>query len=300
MKTTILVAGGTGNLGGRIIKVLLAKGADVRAIVRSTTDNSKVHKLEQQGVKVIRVSVSDVSELTQACKGASCIISALQGLHDVIVDTQSVLLDAAIAAGVPRFIPSDYSCDFTKLSVGDNRNFDLRREFHEHLQKRSIAATTIFNGAFADMLTGQMPLILFKAKRVLYWGNADQRMDFTTIDDTAAFTASAALDSSTPRILRIAGDQVSARELTAIVSDVTGKKFRLFRAGGLGMLGTLIKVARMFTPRKKDTFPAWQGMQYMHNMFEGRAKLDPLDNDRYPDIKWTSTKQLLAARVSNK
>ena len=66
------------------------------------------------------------------------------------------------------------------------------------------------------------------------------------------------------------------------------------------MLGTLIKVARMFTPRKKDTFPAWQGMQYMHNMFEGRAKLDPLDNDRYPDIKWTSTKQLLAARVSNK
>jgi hypothetical protein len=39
------------------------------------------------------------------------------------------------------------------------------------------------------MLTGQMPLILFKLKRVLYWGDADQRMDFTTMDDTAAFTA---------------------------------------------------------------------------------------------------------------
>jgi uncharacterized protein YbjT (DUF2867 family) len=294
--TTILVAGGTGDLGGRIIKALLKRGADIRAIVRSSTDDAKVQKLEQQGVKVIRVNMSDVAELTQACMGVSCLISALQGLHDVIVELQSVLLDAAIAAGVPRFIPSDFSCDFTKLSVGDNRNFDLRREFHERLNKASIAATSIFNGAFTDLLTGQMPLLLFKLKRVLYWGNADQRMDFTTRDDTAAFTASAALDSSTPRFLRIAGDQLSARELTAVMSEVTGKKFRLFRAGSLGMLGTLIKVVRTVAPGEKEIFPAWQGMQYMHNMFDGRAKLEPLDNERYPDIKWTSAKELLAAR----
>jgi nucleoside-diphosphate-sugar epimerase len=299
MKTTILIAGGTGNLGGRIIKALLRRGADVRAIVRSSSDDDKIQKFEQQGVKVIRLNMSDVSELTQACIGASCLISALQGLHDVIVEMQSVLLDAAIAAGVPRFIPSDFSCDFTKLSVGDNRNFDLRREFHERLDKASIAATSIFNGAFADMLTGQMPLILFKLKRVLYWGDADQRMDFTTMDDTAAFTASAALDLSTPRILRIAGDQLSARELTAVVNEVTGKKFHMFRAGGLGMLGTLIKVARTVAPGKKEIYPAWQGMQYMRNMFDGRAKLEPLDNERYPDIKWTSAKELLAAASNN-
>ena len=291
--TTILIAGGTGNLGGRIIKNLLRKGADVRAIVRSGTDDAKVQKLEQQGVKIIRVNMSDVYELTQACKGVSCIVSALQGLHDVIVEMQSTLLDAAIATGVPRFIPSDFSCDFTKLSVGDNRNFDLRREFDERLDKTSISATTIFNGAFADMLTGQMPLILFKMKRVLYWGNADQRMDFTTIDNTAEFTANAALDASTPRILRIAGDEISARDLSVVVSEVTGKKFRLFHAGSLGMLGTLIKVARTFVSGKNKLMPAWQGMQYMHNMFEGRAKLEPLDNERYPDIKWTNARELL-------
>ena len=62
-------------------------------------------------------------------------------------------------------------------------------------------------------------------------------------------------------------------ELTAVVSGVTGKEFRLFRAGGLGMLGTLIKVARTVAPRKKELYPAWQGMQYMRNMFDGRAKL---------------------------
>ncbi len=185
---------------------------------------------------------------------------------------------------------------FHQFPPGENRNLDLRRDFHERLDKTSIRATTIFNGAFAEMLTGQMPLILFKRKRVLYWGDADQRMDFTTIDDTAAFTASAALDPSTPRFLRIAGDQLSARELAAVVSEVTGKKFRLFRAGGLGMLGTLIKVARTVAPGEKELYPAWQGMQYMRNMFDGRAKLEPLDNDRYPGIRWTTVRDVLSAR----
>jgi uncharacterized protein YbjT (DUF2867 family) len=296
MRTSILVAGGTGNLGERIINSLLERGAEVRVVVRSGSDVEKLKKLKKPGVKVFQVRMSNVEELTDACSGVSCVVSALNGLRDVIVGTQTVLLDAAIKAGVPRFIPSDYSIDFTRYPPGENRNLDLRREFHERLDKASISATSILNGAFSELLTGQMPLILFKLKRVLYWGNADQRMDFTTMDDTASFTASAALDPSTPRILRIAGDQVSARELTAIVSEVTGQKFRLIRAGGLGMLGTIIKVARTVAPGEKDIFPAWQGMQYMRNMFDGRAKLKPLDNDRYPGMHWTNVRDVLSAR----
>lgn len=286
----IVVAGATGNLGGRIARALLERGASVRALVRSSTAREKIERLEALGVTI-------ASEAAPACSGAACVVSALAGLRDAIVDAQTVLLEAAVRAGVPRFIPSDFSIDFTKFPPGENRNLDLRREFHTRLDKTSISATTIFNGAFADMLTGRMPLILFKAKRVLYWGNADQRMDFTTIDDTAAFTASAALDPSTPRFLRIAGDQLSARELAAVVSEVTGEKFRLFRAGGLGTLGALIRIARAIAPGEKQLYPAWQGMQYMRNMFDGRAKLEPLDNSRYPGIRWTTVRDVLRARL---
>jgi len=291
---TIVVAGATGNLGGRIARALRERGARVRALVRPSTAQDKIERLRDLGVAIASIDLNNDSQVTQACSGASCVVSALQGLREVIVETQTVMLGAAIKAGVPRFIPSDYSIDFTKIAPGENRNLDLRRDFHERLAKASISATTIFNGAFADMLTGQMPLILFKLRRVLYWGNSDQRMDFTTIDDTATFTASAALDPSAPRILRIAGDQLSARELAGVASEVTGKKFRLFRAGGLGMLGALIKVARMVAPAEKEIFPAWQGMQYMRNMFDGRAKLEPLDNDRYPGLRWTTARDVLS------
>jgi nucleoside-diphosphate-sugar epimerase len=295
---TIVVAGATGNLGGRIVRALLKQGARVRALVRPGTAREKLERLQLQGLGVTMASVafSSASQVASACSGASCVVSALAGLREVIVEAQTVLLDAAIEADVPRFIPSDYSIDFSKFPPGENRNLDLRRDFHQRLDKTSIRATTIFNGAFTDMLTGQMPLILFQRRRVLYWGDADQRMDFTTMDDTAAFTASAALDPSTPRFLRIAGDQLSARELTAVVSEVTGKEFRLFRAGGLGMLGTLIKVARTVAPGERELYPAWQGMQYMRNMFDGRAKLEPLDNDRYPGIRWTTAREVLSAR----
>ena len=101
MNQPILVAGGTGNLGGRIIKALIARGAEVRAIVRNGSEPEKIEKLTELGAKVMTVNVSNVEELQQACQGASCVISALSGLHDVIVDLQTKLLDAANRGGCP-------------------------------------------------------------------------------------------------------------------------------------------------------------------------------------------------------
>jgi nucleoside-diphosphate-sugar epimerase len=293
MNKIIVVAGATGNLGQRITQALLERGAEVRVIVRATSDVAKIKKLEGLGAKVFIINQWTVEEISKACMSASCIVSALSGLKEVILDAQKILLDAAVATGVPRFIPSDYSLDFTKFSPGENRNLDWRREFHQYLDKAPIQATTIFNGAFADLLTNEMPLILFKQKLVLYWGNANHRMGFTTINDTAIFTANAALDASTPRFLTIAGDQISPKEIQTVVSEVMKKKFRLFRAGSKGLLGIIIKVARKLAPGKKELYPAWQGMQYMRNMIDERCTQAKLDNNRYPAMQWTSVRELL-------
>jgi hypothetical protein len=199
---------------------------------------------------------------------------------------------------VPRFIPSDYSIDYTKLPKGSNRNLDLRREFSELLNQAPIAATSILNGMFTDLLTGQAPVILFGLKRVAFWGNADQLFDFTTTENTAAYTAAAAMDPSTPRWLRIAGEVSSIRGLQAAASEVTGNKFKLLRAGGLGVLQTMIKITRALMRNNKEVFPPWQGMQYLHNMFTGLPKFTTLDNNRYPQIRWTSIREVLSTRAA--
>ena len=294
MKKTILVAGGTGDLGKRIIAALLKRNANVIAIVRYISDNAKVEELEKMGAKVIRVDMENVAELTQACKGVSCVVSALAGLHDAVVDGQAILLDAAIAAGVPRFIPSDYSCDFTQIAEGENRNFDLRKEFHKKLDVAPIASTSIMNGAFADVLAYNTPFYNVKENSIGYWGNdADYKVDFTTKDDTAAFTSAAALDDNTPKILRIASFQISANDLAIIAKSIKKTEFKITPMGSLEALSAYNKKERAAHPEgENELYPNWQGSQYMHSMFS--VQNVQTDNDRYHDISWTTAQEVLS------
>ena len=295
-----IVAGATGDLGGRIVRALVGRGAPVRALVRRGGPPERLTPLRALGASVVEVDFDDAAALARACAGGQCVVSALSGLHEVIVTAQAALLDAAVAAGVPRFIPSDYCIDYTTLPRGANRNLDLRAEFRARLDAAPIAATSVLNGMFADLLVGPAPVVLLPLRRVLYWHDADQPLDFTTIDDTAAFTAAAALDPTTPRFLRVAGDVLSARGLARAASEASGRRFRLLRAGGLGRLGLLIRVARTLAPGRGETFPPWQGMQYLRDMFSGRAKLAPLDNARYPALRHTTVRELLAAHLATR
>jgi len=293
MSPIIIVAGGTGNLGSKIIRNLVEMGATVRAIVRLDTTTEKLKQLEDAGAIVCSIDMMDVQQVSNACKDAHCVVSALAGLEEVVLKLQKVLLDGAVLAGVPRFIPSDYSLDFTKFSPGENRNLDWRRTFHTYLDAAPIQSTSIFNGAFADLLKGEMPMILAKQKWILYWGKAEHKMAFTTINDTAMYTAFVAMDNKTPRYLTIAGNLLSPNDVCNIVTEITGQKFKLFRAGGLKFLSILIKIVRKLAGGENELYPPWQGMQYMRNMIDERALVHHLDNDRYPKMKWTSVKTML-------
>lgn len=294
MNPFIVVAGATGDLGSRLVAALRQRGATVRALVRPETDPAKVDQLVQQGVDVCGVDFTDLPTLTQACTGASCVVSVLAGLHEVIVETQTQLLQAAVAAGVPRFIPSDFCSDYTQQAPGTNRNFDLRRAFQARLDQAPIAATSVLNGAFAEVLTYNIPLLDFRQQQVGYWEDADWRIDFTTKDDTAAFTAAAALDPATPRFLRIASFQPSPRELVDLARQAGRGDFALTRLGSRADLATAIQRARAANPAgEQQLYADWQQMQYLLSMFS--VQNQPLDNARYPSLTWTSPLTFLTA-----
>ena len=293
---SVILAGATGDLGERIGRALLRKGAKLRAIVRPGTPQDKKRHLEALGFTLVE-SAYDVPSLTAICASAGCIVSALNGLEDVIIDQQSALLDAAVAASVPRFIPSDFSLDYTRTRPGENRNMDLRRKFRARLDATPIRATSVLNGAFSTVLTDDAPILLPKVRRVLHWGDANQPLDFTTKDDVADYTADAALDHDAPRDLRIAGGSASATELAAIATMLSGRRYRTIRAGGMGRLGLAIRLARRVAPSDGDVFPAWQGMQYLRDMMSGRGQLMTHDNARYGKADWTDIRTMMIGRV---
>ena len=287
MKNLIVVAGATGNLGGRICKELIRAGAQVKAIVRSNSEKEKVDSLISMGVEIAIVTHFNKEELTAACKGAGCVVSAVTGLRDVIVDAQLELLHAAIAAGVPRFIPSDFSSDFTGVPHGENRNFDLRKEFQAHLNTSFIKATSIFNGCFADILRYNTPLFNVQNQTIAYYDNkTDWKIDFTTMDDTAAFTAKAALDPATPRFLRIASFSVSPNDLVTLSERYKAQKFKLVDMGSMEGFSAYNKIQRAQNPLgEQELYPRWQQAQYMYSMF--LVHNEEIDNGRYPELAWS-------------
>lgn len=283
----VAVAGATGGLGQLVAMELVKRGMSVKALVRPNTDPSRTEKLRNAGVTIASVDLSAVRDLTGELSGAICVVSTLQGLSDVIHTAQGKLLEASMAAKVPRFIPSDFSLDFTKTKVGSNRNLDLRRAFHTELKKSGIAWTSILNGGFMDLMVGDSPMINHKSHKVAYIGSQSQLLDFTTMVDTAAYTAEVAIDPNpTPNFLRIASHTLNVKDIAQAQSNVEGVTYKPSWMGTVGSMEFMIRVMRFFGG-ENDVFPAWQGMQYMANMFSGAGKLEPLDNNRYPNLTWT-------------
>jgi uncharacterized protein YbjT (DUF2867 family) len=292
----VAVAGAAGQLGSLIALNLRQRNMVVMALVRPGTAASRTRKLRDAGVTISEVNMNDVPALTETLKGASTVVSALQGLRDVMLGAQGALLQASVAAKVSRFIPSDYSLDFTKTTPGSNRNLDLRREFHKKLDESGIQWTSILNGAFMELLVaGHLQLINDSWHRITHFGSADQKLDLTTIPDVARYTAAVAADPRpTPKFLRIAGETLDAKELAAIVSRLHDRKYTTMWIGGVWFLQGLIAILKRAIGGEEDKLmPPWQGMQYLENMVSGQGKLDPVDNDRYPDLEWTTVEQAL-------
>ena len=258
------------------------------ALVRASPDQEKTDELSRMGANVIRVDFDNINEIAAACNNANCVVSAVAGLRDIVVDLQKNILDGAIKAGVTRFIPSDFCTDYNPLVPGENRNFDLRREFKTYLDATGIRATSIFNGAFADILKYNTPVLNLKNESISYWGEKSEwKLDFTTMDDTAAFTAVVALDDDAPRDLHIASFQISPSMIFKEVERITGKQFAMRNLGSMEEFAQFIKKQREDNPGgETELYAKWQQSQYLYSMFSTHH--ESLSNNRYDDLNWTT------------
>jgi uncharacterized protein YbjT (DUF2867 family) len=291
----VLVIGASGQLGRKIVRELVAaRRADVRVTHREATNKDALDALRETGAELVAADLTAPASLARACHGVDVIVSAVQGLRELIVDGQTRLLRAAEEAGVARMIPSDYALDFFKTEEGQNRNLDLRREFDRVLDQSSVRGTSLLCGAFMDLLAYGAMGPDQKTGIFRVWGDVDQPCDFTFTDDVARYVAELALDPEAPRVVRVAGDTKSARQLGAIFEEVRGKPVKLESMGSLDTLGAVIENLRAEDPAETNPFPRWQRLQYTRDMQSGRGQLSPLDNARYPSVHPVDIRGLLA------
>lgn len=141
MIQSIAVAGATGDLGKGVVHALLARGAKYRALVRTTSDTQQVDMLRAAGAAIVVLQNVPKPLVCSLAHPAS--YPRLRGLRETLSKHSRRLLETAVAAGIPPFIPPGYAADFAKPAPGENRNFDLRCEFHSRLDNEELTKATV-------------------------------------------------------------------------------------------------------------------------------------------------------------
>lgn len=283
-------------LGTKIVSALLDKGAtEVRAMVRPGSDSKeenrqKIEQMKAQGATIVQGDVMKPQTLLPICDGVDVVVSAV-GNNQETVPGQKNLIDAAKQQGVKRFVPSDYSVDYRKVDYGDSDNLDMRKEVFSYLQQSGLEYTLILNGAFMDNIgTPYMPQFNFAKNTFEYWGDGEAPLDFTTTDDTAKFVAEAVNDPDLANTaLEVAGEVLSNKQLLAAYEEATGKKLPEKQLGSVEDLKAWIEQKKPMANSPVEYLP----QQYEYVMVSGKAKLDNIQNSRYPNIKPLTVRQYL-------
>ncbi|KAG9236531.1 putative isoflavone reductase like protein P3 [Amylocarpus encephaloides] len=148
----VAVVGGTGTLGTPVLNEIVNSGKfNVIVLTRSSSTNKPSFPAS---VKVVPVDETSVESLTAALKGQDAVVSTV-GTPGFL--GQTVLIDAAIAAGVKRFLPSEFGSDLDNPKSAALPVFGYKITVDKHL-KEAIAAqsgekmtyTSVRNSIFLD------------------------------------------------------------------------------------------------------------------------------------------------------
>ncbi|KAJ1336122.1 NmrA family NAD(P)-binding protein [Microdochium nivale] len=180
----VALTAATGALGSVLFKKLTASGL-FKVRVLSTTGSTSAFPA---GTDVVKVDYTSVSDLAAALSGIDAVVSAAGNDG---VPGQKVLVDAAIAAGVRRFLPSEFGSD---LAVPINRKlpvFHFKVQLAEYIEAKvrelgdgsAFSYTYIYNNAFLDW--GLQVGFLYNVRAEsppAVWGSGDLPFAATTVD----------------------------------------------------------------------------------------------------------------------
>ncbi|KAN0114453.1 NAD(P)-binding protein [Hyaloscypha variabilis] len=140
----VAVVGGSGNLGRFVLPVLLMSDLHVTAVIRE----SSTFKFPE-GTTVAKSDFS-LESLTKVFQGQDAVISMLP---ITALAGQGIVIEAAIAAGVKRFLPSEYGSDSTNPAViAAVPFFEGKKKYLDYLKSKEdvISWTGLVTGPFFD------------------------------------------------------------------------------------------------------------------------------------------------------
>ena len=219
---TLIVSGASGQLGRRVLDLLIEKKLANTTIVAATRTPEKVAEFTARGIVARKADFGDKGTLAEAFRGGDrlLLISTDSLVPGVRFAQHKAAIDAAAAAGVKHIVY------LSVARVGDNHPVSIVKD---HVQTEAALAaskldyTIVRPTLWTDTLLHSLPYAI--ASGVLAGATGQGKVAFLTREDTAVvIAAELASDRSGRSITHITGpNAISYGELVKIVSDGVSK-----------------------------------------------------------------------------
>ncbi|KAI2616660.1 NAD(P)-binding protein [Hypomontagnella submonticulosa] len=223
----VAIAGGSGQVSREIIDALLASKKH-RITILSRRELPATGTIAP-GIHWQVVDYNDRNSLVEALQGTHTLLSFVQILSDPGQKSQKNLIDAAIAAGVKRFAPSEYGSKGTVDMAWWAGKEKVREYLEEVNANGKILEYTLFQpGLFLNYLAYPhktakyvdplQSVFDFENKRaIVVDGHEDAIMTLTTVADLATVVAQAVdYEGVWPKIGGIRGNRVTFSQIIEI------------------------------------------------------------------------------------
>ncbi|KAI1314007.1 hypothetical protein F5Y03DRAFT_1638 [Xylaria venustula] len=223
---TVTVVGGSGNLGRAVVSELVDAGFTVTALTREGSAATF-----PAGVTPKPVDYSSVASLTEVLKGQDALVSVIA---TAALGAQQALVDAAVAAGVKRIIPSEFGLNTRFLGkdpIGTILQGKVKTLNYIHdkwRQNPSFTWTGISTGLFFDWGLEYGSVGLDKAtKTATIYDSGDEPYQATNLPRIGKAIAAVLKhpELTTNRYISIASFNPTQNQVLELAEKITGEKW---------------------------------------------------------------------------
>jgi uncharacterized protein YbjT (DUF2867 family) len=224
--TTVLVIGATGKQGGAVVDVLLNRGHDVTAYVRSS-ESVPALALSDAGVRLVVGDLADPEALAGAAKGVDAVFGLSvpfgSGGKDEEVAQGRLLVDVAARNGTHLVYSSVRGGN--RLAATDIDHADSKQLVEAYLREQEVRATVlgpvylmenVLNVGFSRLTEGILANPL----------SAGKPLDQVTVRDIAGLAVHAIEnpDQFVGERIDVVSDRVTGEQAARILGEVLGRE----------------------------------------------------------------------------
>lgn len=201
-----------------MFQALVNAGFQVSVLTRSRKPGAYA-----SNINVFEVDFNSVKSLTAALKGVDAVVSTVGG---AAVDNQTVLIDAAIAAGVKRFIPSEFGNVTTNPKLEKfpiySSTFKIRNYLQEKAAAGELSWTVLACGAFLDSVLNTPVLLDFQNHTVTLLDEGDNRISSTSLPVVGKAIAAILqnLDATQNRVIHVSEAILTQNQLIEFAKEL--------------------------------------------------------------------------------